>query len=96
MIVSFGDALTEDLFHGRRNARTRRVHPDLREAVEEGLDMIAAARTLDDLRSPPGNRLELLRGSLKGFHSIRVSSQWRLIFRWGAEGAYEVRLVDYH
>ena len=54
------------------------------------------AQSLDDLRSPPGNRLEALRGDLKGFYSIRINKQWRIIFRWQASDAHEVRVVDYH
>jgi len=49
-----------------------------------------------DLQSPPGNRLEALRGDLKGFHSIRVNDQWRIVFRWSGSDAHDVRLTDYH
>ena len=55
-----------------------------------------AAQSLDDLRSPPGNRLEPLKGEIKGFHSIRINSQWRIIFRWAEGGATNVQIVDYH
>jgi proteic killer suppression protein len=58
--------------------------------------MLNAARELRDIQSPPGNHLEMLRGDLKGFHSIRVNDQWRLIFRWEGSDAYEVALTDYH
>lgn len=58
--------------------------------------MLNAARDLQDLQSPPGNRLELLKGDLKGFHSIRVNDQWRVVFRWKGGDAHEVRLTDYH
>jgi proteic killer suppression protein len=58
--------------------------------------MINAARILSELRSPPGNRLEALRGSWRGFHSIRVNNQWRIVFRWIEGAAHGVRLVDYH
>ena len=58
--------------------------------------MLNGAATVLDLRSPPGNRLEALRGDLKGFHSIRVNDQWRVVSRWENNGAYDVRLVDYH
>ena len=60
------------------------------------LEMLNAAKQLTDLRVPPSNRLELLRGDLAGFHSIRVNDQWRLIFRWVDGESYDVRLVDYH
>lgn len=59
-------------------------------------DMLNAASTMLDLRSPPGNRLEALKGDLVDFHSIRVNDQWRLLSRWENNGAHEVRLVDYH
>ncbi len=60
------------------------------------LAVLNAAHALLDLRSPPGNRLEALRGDLKRFHSIRVSDQWRIVFRWEGADAHEVKLVDYH
>ena len=60
------------------------------------LDMLDAAAVLEDLRAPPGNRLEALKGEFKGQHSIRVNDQWRIVFRWTPEGAAQVRLIDYH
>ena len=58
--------------------------------------MLDYAQQLDDLRSPPGNRLEALKGNLAGFHSIRINDQWRVIFRWTDAGPTEVDVVDYH
>lgn len=58
--------------------------------------MLNAAEALGDLRSPPGNQLEPLRGDLAGLHSIRVNQQWRIVFRWTAQGPEDVRLLDYH
>lgn len=95
MITSFGDKATEDLFHGRSTARVRRLPQDLLRVVLDKLDILNAAHDLVDLRSPPGNRLQALRGDLRGFHSIRVNDKWRIIFRWSA-GAHDVRLTDYH
>lgn len=60
------------------------------------LDVLEAAQTLSDLRSPPGNRLEVLRGEFRGFHSIRINNQWRLVFRWVGSDAHDVRIADYH
>ncbi len=60
------------------------------------LDMLNAAAELQDLRVPPGNRLEVLRGDLSGLHSVRVNDQWRLVFKWTDAGPASVRLVDYH
>lgn len=96
MIVSFGDPATEDLFHGRSTARARRFPADLVQLAVRELDVINGATALDDLRSPPGNRLEALRGELRGFFSIRVNDQWRIVFRYADQKASEVRLTDYH
>lgn len=60
------------------------------------LDLLNAAASLNDLRSPPGNRLEALRGDLAGFHSIRINAQWRIVFRWLGSNCSEVRIADYH
>lgn len=95
MIVSFGDAATEDLFHGRATSRVKRLPTDVTRVALRKLDQLNAATKLDDLRSPPGNRLEALRGDLRGFHSVRVNDQWRLVFRWQGEEASQVRLTDY-
>ncbi len=94
-IRSFGDAATADLFHGRKTARVRRFPQDVLSIALRKLDVINAAHKLDDLSSPPGNRLEPLKGERKGFHSIRVNDQWRIVFRW-EDGAHDVSLVDYH
>lgn len=96
MIVSFGDKATEDLFHDRQTRRVRRYPPEILRTALQQLDMLNAARELRDLRSPPGNRLESLKGDLAGFHSVRINRQWRLVFRWQAAEAHEVRILDYH
>jgi len=96
VIVSFGDAATEDLFHGRATSRVKRLPTDVARVALRKLDQLNAATRLDDLRSPPGNRLEALRGDLRGFHSVRVNDPWRLVFRWQGEEASQVRLTDYH
>ena len=96
MIASFGDQTTADLYHGARTRRARSFPADLAPTALRKLDMLNAAHALSDLRSPPGNRLERLRGKRRGFHSIRVNEQWRVIFRWSVGQAHEVRLIDYH
>ena len=96
MIASFGDRATEDLYHGRPTARLRRIPRDVADVALVRLDSLNGAASMLDLRSPPGNRLEALKGELKGFHSIRVNDQWRLVFRWEGHDAYDVRLTDYH
>jgi len=94
-ILSFRDEATADLYHGRNTARVRRFTNTILKIALRKLDVINAAHQLDDLRSPPANHLESLKGNLSGFHSIRVNDQWRIIFRWDA-GAKDVSLVDYH
>ena len=96
MIVSFGDKATEDLFHGRKTRRVRNYPADMLRAALQQLDMLNSARDLRDLRSPPGNRLERLKGDLTGFSSIRINDRWRLILRWEAAEAHAVQIVDYH
>jgi len=58
--------------------------------------MLNAAHSLQDLRSPPANRLEALKGDLAGYHSVRINDQWRIVFRWEGSDAHDVRIVDYH
>jgi proteic killer suppression protein len=92
MIRSFSDRDTERLF-----ARTpvRRFPAELHRAMLRKLVLLDAAVRLDDLRIPPGNRLEALRGTRRGQHSIRVNDQWRVCFRWDNGDAYDVEIVDY-
>lgn len=96
MIASFGDLATADVYHGRPTRRVRKFPQDILQAAFRKLDSLNAAQALLDLRSPPGNRLELLRGQWSGFHSIRVNVQWRIVFRWSEGQAHEVRIIDYH
>ena len=96
MIVSFGDRTTSDLYHGISTSRVRRLPPEIKEPALFKLDVVNAAQSLEDLRSPPGNRLERLSGDLKGFHSIRINTQWRIIFRWHASNTHDVKITDYH
>ena len=96
MIASFGDAATEDLYHGRQSSKVRKFSANVVQAALRKLDMLNAAHRLTDLQSPPGNRLEALKGDRQGFHSIRVNDQWRIVFRWSEEAAHEVSLTDYH
>lgn len=93
MIRSFGDRDTERLWHRERvKAYDARI---LRVALRK-LAILDAAATLDDLRVPPGNRLEQLRGDRRGQHSIRINDQWRICFVWKDGGAEGVQVVDYH
>ena len=93
MIISFGDRETEGLFHG---TKTKGKWNSIKQVAIRKLDMINAAEKLDDLKIPPGNSLEALKGNLKNFHSIRINSQFRIIFKWSNLGAANVQIVDYH
>ena len=93
MIVTFADDLTQKIF-GRE--RVGRVGPDLQRRALKKLLILDAATALDDLRVPPGNRLESLHGNRRGQHSIRVNNQWRICFVWKDGRAYGAELVDYH
>jgi len=96
MILSFKDDATADLYHGNSTSRTQRFPSTIVKIALRKLDMLEAAFRLSDLREPPGNRLELLRGALKGFYSIRVNEQWRIIFKWEDNNACDVQITDYH
>lgn len=96
MITSFGDRGTSDLFHGISSRYTRKLPGQIKRLALYKLDVLNASQVLEDLRSPPGNRLEPLKGELKGFYSIRINSQWRIIFRWAEGGSADVQIVDYH
>ncbi|MGE0454643.1 MAG: type II toxin-antitoxin system RelE/ParE family toxin [Vicinamibacteria bacterium] len=93
MIRGFRDRDTEKLF---RRERSRAVPPGLQRIVLRKLVQLDAATALQDLRLPPGNRLEALSGNRRGQHSIRVNDQWRVCFVWKDGDAYEVEVVDYH
>jgi proteic killer suppression protein len=96
MIHSFGNRITEALYNGVASARVRRLPHNIKESALYKLDVLNSVGSLDELRSPPGNRLEALKGDYAGFHSIRVNAQWRIIFRWEGAGAHEVKIIDYH
>jgi proteic killer suppression protein len=96
MIASFGDRATEELFHGISSRYSRKLPNQIHEMALYKLDLLNAAQALEDLLSPPGNRLESLHGDLKGFHSIRINAQWRIIFRWAGNSAHDVQIIDYH
>lgn len=96
MIESFGDPATDDLFHGRRTKRARSLPPDLTKTALRKLDMLNAAHRIDDLKAPPSNRLEALKGEWAGCHSIRINDQFRIFFRWKEGNASDVRVIDYH
>ena len=95
MIASFADSETEKVWRGERS---RRLPPDIQGTALRKLRLLHAAKRVGDLRIPPGNRLEALKGRRKGQWSIRVNDQWRICFHWGANqgGPSDVEIVDYH
>jgi proteic killer suppression protein len=93
MIQSFRDRDTERLF---RRERVRSVPPDLQRIALRKLVQLDAATALQDLKVPPGNRLEALSGNRRGQHSIRINDQWRICFEWKDGHAQQVEIVDYH
>jgi proteic killer suppression protein len=93
VISSFADPEAELVY---RRKRSRRLPVEIQSVAHRKLLMIAAATDLRDLRSPPGNRLEELRGDRKGQYSIRINDQYRVCFRWDGKNAHDVEIVDYH
>ncbi|MBI3189351.1 MAG: type II toxin-antitoxin system RelE/ParE family toxin [Ignavibacteriales bacterium] len=96
MIFTFADKVTEDIYHGIDSKSARRIPRLLWKTAFRKLDMINAAHQLRDLRIPPANKLEELKGNLSGFYSIRINDQYRIVFRWTNGNAYEVMITDYH
>lgn len=97
MIQSFKDIGSEDIYNNRNSTDARRLLPrSLWNIAARKLDQIDAAVALDDLRVPPGNRLEALKANRIGQHSIRINNQYRICFNWIDSGAEEVEIVDYH
>ncbi|MGH3439917.1 MAG: type II toxin-antitoxin system RelE/ParE family toxin [Sciscionella sp.] len=92
MIRSFADSRTERVWHRRRT----KLHPEVQRRAWNKLAILNRAATLHDLRVPPGNRLEQLRGDRAGQYSIRVNQQWRICFRWSEAGSEDVEITDYH
>jgi proteic killer suppression protein len=93
MIRSFADPETERLAH---SGRSRRLPPDILRRAAQRLWQLDAATVLADLREPPSNQLEALKGDRKGQHSIRINDQWRVCFRFAYGHAYDVEITDYH
>jgi len=97
MIRSFKDAGTADLFYGRETRAARKLLPmELRRQASKKFDALDSAAILDDLRVPPGNRLEALHGDRRWHHSIRINDRYRICFRWTDSGPEDVEVVDYH
>ena len=93
MIRSFGSKETEKIWNGKRSIK---IPPEVQKVGRRKLRMINNSIDINDLRIPPSNRLEKLKGNLKDFHSIRINDQWRIIFKWETGHAQEVEIADYH
>ncbi len=93
MIRSFKCKETEKIFN---RDFSKKFPNDIQRIALRKLRMLNRAQNLEDLRMPPGNRLEALAGNRKGQHSIRINDQWRICFKWRDDDAYQVEVVDYH
>ncbi len=93
MIASFGDKETEKIWKGQYS---KKFPPNIQPTARRKLRMINNAQDINDLRVPPGNRLEKLSGDLEGYWSIRINKRWRIIFQWINDDAHEVEIIDYH
>ena len=93
MIVSFGNKETERVWNGER---VKGLPNEVQEIGRRKLRMLNNSQNVNDLMIPPSNRLEKLKGTLKAFYSIRINDQWRIIFKWESNNAFEVEIIDYH
>ena len=93
MIRSFSSRETKRIWEG---AVSRKFPAEMQHVARRKLRMLNNAQNLNDLKAPPGNRLEALKGKRKGQHSIRINQQWRICFKWKGDHAFEVEIVDYH
>lgn len=93
MIKTFKCKETENLFH---RIKSLKLPNDIQKTALRKLNIIHAASNINDLRTPPSNHLELLKGKHEDKHSIRINGQWRIIFKWQQGNAYEVKIIDYH
>ncbi len=93
MVKSFGDKETEKIWNG---IQSKKLPSEIQNVARRKLRMINNAQTVIDLRIPPANHLEKLSGNFAGFYSIRINNQWRIIFNWENDNAYELQIIDYH
>jgi toxin HigB-1 len=93
MIKEFGDKESEKIWDG---IQSKKLPSEIQNVARRKFRMLNNAQNVNDLRIPPANRLEKLKGDLKEFHSIRINNQWRIIFQWKNNDAYDVKIVDYH
>jgi len=96
MIQGFKSQMAGDVFNGLSTKEARRIPQTIWIVARRKLDMVNAAHELKDLMVPPANRLEALKGDRRGYYSIRINDQFRIVFRWADSNAHEVDIVDYH
>jgi toxin HigB-1 len=93
MIISFGSKDTQKIWEG---SRVKKPAGELQDVVRRKQRMLNNSQTIVDLKIPPSNKLEKLKGTLREYHSIRINDQWRIIFKWNNGNASEVEIIDYH
>jgi len=93
MIKTFGEKETEKIWNG---IRSKKLPNEIQDLARRKLRMLNNTQDINDLRIPPANRLEKLKGNLEDYYSIRINNQWRIIFQWLNNDAYDVKIVDYH
>lgn len=93
MIKNFGDKETEKIWKG---IRSKKLPPKIQQIARRKLRMVNNTQTITDLTIPPANHLEKLKGDMKEFYSIRINQQWRIIFIWENDHAFNVKITDYH
>ena len=93
MIKTFGDKESEKIWNG---IRSKKLPNEIQDVARRKLRMLNNAQDVNDLRIPPANRLEKLKGNLEDNYSIRINNQWRIIFQWFNNDSYDVKIVDYH
>ena len=96
MIITFLTEATRDIYDGKESKQARRIPQSIWKVAPRKLDMLNVAYSLNDLKAPPANRLEALRGNLKGKYSIRINDQYRIVFEFRDKNVYEVEITDYH
>ena len=96
VIKNLVDKNTEDIYNGVNSRYARKIPGELHEKICCLFDQINAVTKIETLRIPPSNNLEKLKGNLSNYWSLRVNKQWRIIFKWEANDAYDIKIVDYH
>jgi proteic killer suppression protein len=96
LIRSFRDSVTEDIFNGISSNKSRKIPDDIQNIAVRKMDQLNAAFDINDMRIPPGNHLEKLKGNLREYFSVRVNDKYRIIFQWNNGDAFNVSIIDYH